>query len=855
MKILLLLIATFFSVPSLASASLPSGSLAPDLFANTERAVVPWSLDQLDSESGSRDGLFRSQWTGSGVDLYMVDTGIGTHSELSGRVESGWSAWSGDGRTDCNGQGTATALLAAGSLSGVAPEATLYPVRALDCNGEADGSNIEAGLQWVLDHHVSGPAIVSVGGSVPLRTDMNQLISDLYAEGVLVVASAGDVFADVCTRSPGSAEEALAVGSVDSDLQRAIFSGFGSCLDLWAPGRHILVPEEGSVPVSRSGSALAAASAAGLGALLLQRSPLLSAEEVREGILGRAREGAVGDPVDSPNKLLFAADLSWYPGNWRYWGPRLVDPPEWSETSSETWEFEDGYFSDETRSGTWMRDTEIDGVLYNTELVCQVRDGSLVLRESRYSGAEEPSSCTISFGTIEDLEDGRYSFVVRKDLIADSGARILGRETAEPFELDRQGPQVSWGPVPVATNETILELPLRVYDRLPIDGLSNSDFVQEGTASCLLTPTAFSLPAGGGEIRVRALCDEEGTLRAALRAAAMYSGENGEKPGPVNTVRTPDIVIDWTAPSTSILSGPPESSISSSATISFSASEEGSFECRLDGSPWTTCSSPVSYTDLDLGMHSFEVRATDRAGNRDSTPAVWRWYRDQAPPSTEPPANDNFSAAEPIEMPGTWNASNRYATRQEGEPSHGQASVWYSFIPPTGGTLSLSTSGSQLDTILALYKGDSLLNLQRISYSDDTGPNLWSQISARIQGGEMYYISVAGAGSSRGSFTLRGSLGALGPSRATAQIRDVLRFPRKRMVRLILGVSGRQDGESVSLQCRQLRGSRVVRKWQTCSWRPLFRNLRRKVRHRFQVRVVADGVPESRPKTVAVRWR
>jgi hypothetical protein len=57
------------------------------------------------------------------------------------------------------------------------------------------------------------------------------------------------------------------------------------------------------------------------------------------------------------------------------------------------------------------------------------------------------------------------------------------------------------------------------------------------------------------------------------------------------------------------------------------------FECRLDAAAFTACSSPASYSSLAVGGHSFEVRALDAAGNRDSTPARWSFLSD-APPET-----------------------------------------------------------------------------------------------------------------------------------------------------------------------------------------------------------------------------
>ncbi len=88
---------------------------------------------------------------------------------------------------------------------------------------------------------------------------------------------------------------------------------------------------------------------------------------------------------------------------------------------------------------------------------------------------------------------------------------------------------------------------------------------------------------------------------------------------------------DQTAPETSLDSAPLSPS-ASSVVFTFSANEAGStFECMLDGGAFEPCTSPKSYADLSEGSHTFQVRATDRAGNTDQTPASYTWSVNPAP--------------------------------------------------------------------------------------------------------------------------------------------------------------------------------------------------------------------------------
>lgn len=97
-------------------------------------------------------------------------------------------------------------------------------------------------------------------------------------------------------------------------------------------------------------------------------------------------------------------------------------------------------------------------------------------------------------------------------------------------------------------------------------------------------------------------------------------------PPPANTPPPPDT----TAPDTNITSGPAQgsSTTSTSASFSFDGSDDvgvAGYECKLDGSSWSSCSSPKSYSGLSVASHTFSVRAKDQAGNVDGSPATRTW--------------------------------------------------------------------------------------------------------------------------------------------------------------------------------------------------------------------------------------
>jgi hypothetical protein len=86
---------------------------------------------------------------------------------------------------------------------------------------------------------------------------------------------------------------------------------------------------------------------------------------------------------------------------------------------------------------------------------------------------------------------------------------------------------------------------------------------------------------------------------------------------------------DTTPPDTTITAGPSGTVTSTTAQFSFTSTETGStFECQLDAAAYAACTSPVTYTGLSAGSHTFSVRATDAAGNTDATPATRTWTID-----------------------------------------------------------------------------------------------------------------------------------------------------------------------------------------------------------------------------------
>ncbi len=64
------------------------------------------------------------------------------------------------------------------------------------------------------------------------------------------------------------------------------------------------------------------------------------------------------------------------------------------------------------------------------------------------------------------------------------------------------------------------------------------------------------------------------------------------------------------------------------ATFTFSSEPNSISECKLDAAAFCTCVSPTRYTGLVSGSHTFEMRATDAAGNTDPIRGTRTWRSD-----------------------------------------------------------------------------------------------------------------------------------------------------------------------------------------------------------------------------------
>ncbi|HEX6151353.1 S8 family peptidase [Nocardioides sp.] len=251
-------------------------------------------------------------YDGTGVDVAVLDTGIDVnHPDLADEIDDTASFVPGEDMTDVNGHGThvastivGTGAASAGDYQGVAPGADLLVGKVLGGpEGYGQDSWIIAGMEWAAE---AGAEIVnlSLGDTVPSdgSDPMAQAVDALSAQhGTLFVIAAGNAGPETVS-TPGTAASALTVGAVDKQDALAYFSSTGPVYgsgalkpDIVAPGVDITAARsqemtDGETGLYRtiSGTSMATPHVAGAAAILAQRHPGWTGEQLKEQLMSSA---------------------------------------------------------------------------------------------------------------------------------------------------------------------------------------------------------------------------------------------------------------------------------------------------------------------------------------------------------------------------------------------------------------------------------------------------------------------------------------------------------------------------------------------------------------------------------------
>ena len=265
---------------------------------------ISWGLDRIDQKKLPLDGNYKPIYNGSGTNIFIVDSGIDTsHTEfniVNREVRNIFDSYRDSEEilqnNDGVGHGTHVAGTVGGNTVGVSPGANLYGVRVLNGNGAGSDFDILSGLSFIYDWYFRNgrqPSVISMslGGECINYFDCEQdalvkAVEVLSEAGIVVVTAAGNSDCDSCLQTPAFAPHAITVGASSSIDEAAVFSDFGKCIDIYAPGVNITsacgsaMCDRFDKLVSLSGTSMATPHVSGVIAQMLQANPTATVQEI-----------------------------------------------------------------------------------------------------------------------------------------------------------------------------------------------------------------------------------------------------------------------------------------------------------------------------------------------------------------------------------------------------------------------------------------------------------------------------------------------------------------------------------------------------------------------------------------------
>ncbi|MEV7797326.1 S8 family serine peptidase [Streptomyces sp. NPDC087512] len=414
------------------ATAMKATALAPGVAKVWLDGRVKASLDRSTAQIGAPQA-WKSGWTGKGVKVAVLDTGIdAAHPDFAGRIgeSSDFTVGSGGGAADADGHGTHVASTIAGDgaasggrFRGVAPDAELLVGKVLNDDGEGQESWVLQGMEWAAAR--ADVVNMSLGGGPSNGTDpLSQAVDSLSERyGVLFVASAGNDGGSGTVGAPGTADAALTVGAVGRDDALAGFSsrgpregGHAVKPDVTAPGVGIVAARAAGTSTGTpagvrytalSGTSMAAPHVAGAAALLAQAHPDWDGARLKAALMSSAK------PV--------AGQGAYEQGSGRVDVARAVSQDVWA-TAEDT----GVYFADPetttpvTRTVTYHNAGTADAVL------------TLTAAATDRSGAAAPAGLfTVSPGTVTVPAGGTaHATVTVAPGTAAAGTSFSGRLTA-----------------------------------------------------------------------------------------------------------------------------------------------------------------------------------------------------------------------------------------------------------------------------------------------------------------------------------------------------------------------------------------------------------------------------------------
>lgn len=270
-------------------------SIQYDQSVSIQAQLKNWGYDSLNIEKKIPSSL-----TGKGINIAVVDSGAdGSHPDIliaGGEcfiTMANYPDACADGYNDDNGHGTHVAGIIAAldndfGVVGVAPDANVYALKALDKKGIGTTSSVVAAVDWAIQNKMD---IINLSLATPDDDLMlKEIIQKAFNSNILIVAAAGNeehiTGLEENVGYPAKYNEVIGVTALNKDHSISKTSSVGAAIDFSAPGISILSTyptkyQDGSGYTSMSGTSMAAPFVSAMAALYMEKYPDLTAVEIR----------------------------------------------------------------------------------------------------------------------------------------------------------------------------------------------------------------------------------------------------------------------------------------------------------------------------------------------------------------------------------------------------------------------------------------------------------------------------------------------------------------------------------------------------------------------------------------------
>ncbi|WP_158243687.1 S8 family peptidase [Sinorhizobium medicae] len=245
------------------------------LLAETTGEHIPWGIDQIGARAAWRRG-----YTGQGVFVAVVDTGISPHMDLAEPVRGATLIPGSNSYNDDHGHGTHVAGTIAAlkensrGVVGVAPGARLLAVKVLARDGFSRGDSVAHGVTWAANN---GARVINLSlGSRADSDSLRRAVVYARSRNVIICAAAGNDYGAPVSYPAAFDDACIAVAATDRANRRAPFSNRGRQVDLSAPGVLIRSTHLANGYREMNGTSMATPHVSGVAAIVLSQHPDLT---------------------------------------------------------------------------------------------------------------------------------------------------------------------------------------------------------------------------------------------------------------------------------------------------------------------------------------------------------------------------------------------------------------------------------------------------------------------------------------------------------------------------------------------------------------------------------------------------